>query len=231
MGKRRGRWEFARDIAIIVLIALLASVLVKTYLVRSFSIPSASMEATLQRGDRVLVNELQPKVAPLARGDVVVFQDPGGWLPAGGPDSRPWPVQAARWAAEQVGILPTPGNEFLIKRIIGLPGDTVSCCSTDGKLRVNGVPIDEPYVKLPPGITRVSATDFEYTVPKDSLWVMGDNRYNSADSRAHTESATRGFVPYSDVVGRAFVITSPISRLAWLDDYPEVFAEAARRSG
>ncbi|AGW42572.1 hypothetical protein O159_26620 [Leifsonia xyli subsp. cynodontis DSM 46306] len=95
---------------------------------------------------------------------------------------------------EQVGVVPARGNEYLIKRVIGLPGDTVSCCSADGRLLVNGKPLGEPYLMLPSGTAAASGVVFRVTVPPDSLWVMGDNRYNSLDSRAHQQSASRGFV-------------------------------------
>ncbi|MFJ2980370.1 signal peptidase I [Curtobacterium sp. NPDC087082] len=190
--RRRARWKFLRDLAIIVVVALLASFLVKSYLVRSFFIPSLSMANTLLVGDRVLVNELVPGVVPLRRGDVVVFEDPGGWLGPG------------------------QGND-LIKRVIGLPGDTVSCCDAQGRLSVNGHAVDESYVVLQPGSDRVALTDFSVTVPKGRLWVMGDNRYDSADSRAH------GTVPVSDVVGRAFVTTWPVSRWAVLSRHGDVW--------
>ncbi|PZF13104.1 signal peptidase I [Curtobacterium sp. MCLR17_034] len=185
---KRGGLRFLRDLVIIVVVALLASFLVKAYLVRSFYIPSASMQNTLLVGDRVLVNELVPGVVPLQRGDVVVFQDPGGWLGMGQGDD-------------------------LIKRVIGLPGDTVSCCDAQGRLSVNGHAVDEPYVVLERGSDRVAGKDFEITVPKGRIWVMGDNRYDSADSRVH------GTVPVDDVVGRAFVTTWPISRWSVLSRY------------
>jgi len=190
--RKRPGWNFLRDLVIIVVAALLASFLVKAYLVRSFYIPSASMENTLLVGDRVLVNELVPGVVPVQRGDVVVFQDPGGWLGPGLGDD-------------------------LIKRVIGLPGDTVSCCDTQGRLSVNGHPVDESYVVLQPGSDRVSLQDFSVTVPKGQLWVMGDNRYESADSRAH------GTVPVSDVVGRAFLTTWPVSRWTVLSRHGDVW--------
>jgi signal peptidase I len=190
--RKRPGWRFLRDLVIIVVAALLASFLVKAYLVRSFYIPSASMENTLLIGDRVLVNELVPGVVPVRRGDVVVFQDPGGWLGPGQGDD-------------------------LIKRVIGLPGDTVSCCDTQGRLSVNGHPVDESYVVLQPGSDRVSLQDFSVTVPKGQLWVMGDNRYESADSRAH------GTVPVSDVVGRAFLTTWPVSRWTVLSRHGDVW--------
>ncbi len=186
--RKRPGWKFLRDLVIIVVAALLASFLVKAYLVRSFYIPSASMENTLLVGDRVLVNELVPKAVGLQRGDVVVFQDPGGWLGPGMGDD-------------------------LIKRVIGLPGDTVSCCDADGRLQVNGHAVDEPYVVLQSGSNRVSGQDFTEKVPAGQIWVMGDNRYESADSRVH------GTVPESDVVGRAFVITWPVNRWTVLSRY------------
>ena len=189
--RRPGR-RFLRDVAIIVVAAVLASFLVKAYLVRSFYIPSESMENTLLVGDRVLVNELVPGVVPVQRGDVVVFSDPGGWLTAAQGDD-------------------------LIKRVIGLPGDTVSCCDAQGRLSVNGHPVDESYVVLAPGSDRVSAEDFSVTVPTGRLWVMGDNRYDSADSRVH------GTVPVADVVGRAFLTTWPVSRWTVLSRHGDVW--------
>ncbi len=190
--KQRGGWRFLRDLAIIVVVALIASFLVKTFLVRSFYIPSGSMENTLLIGDRVLVNELVPGAVPLQRGDVVVFTDPGGWLGTGQGDD-------------------------LIKRVIGLPGDRVSCCGSDGRLSVNGQEVDESYVVLAAGSDRVAANDFDVTVPKNHIWVMGDNRYESADSRAH------GSVPVDDVVGRAFITTWPVSRWTVLSRHGEAW--------
>ncbi len=190
--KQRGGWRFLRDLAIIVVVALIASFLVKTFLVRSFYIPSGSMENTLLIGDRVLVNELVPGAVPLQRGDVVVFTDPGGWLGTGQGDD-------------------------LIKRVIGLPGDRVSCCGSDGRLSVNGQEVDESYVVLAAGSDRVAANDFDVTVPKNHIWVMGDNRYESADSRAH------GSVPVDDVVGRAFITTWPVSRWTVLSRHSEAW--------
>ena len=108
--------------------------------------------------------------------------------------------------------------------MIGLPGDKVSCCNDLGQMSVNGVPIKEPYLKLPSNVTRVSQTDFSVTVPKGTIWVMGDHRYDSKDSRYNGDTPSKGFVPLSDVTGRAFVISWPSSRWTWLDDYPDVFA-------
>ncbi|WP_423924177.1 signal peptidase I [Frigoribacterium sp. 2-23] len=187
--RRGGPWRLLRDLVVVVLVALLVSWGVRSFLVRSFYIPSASMEDTLQIGDRIVVNELVPRFADLKRGDIVVFDDPGGWLGYGG-----------------------QGEQDLVKRVIGLPGDHVSCCDADGHLLVNGTPLDEPYLLLPAGQARASLTDFDVTVPDGALWVMGDNRNHSGDSRAHQTGPYAGFVPIDHVVGRAFVITWPIDR-------------------
>jgi signal peptidase I len=223
--RSRSVWLFARDLLIIFVIALLASVLIKTFLVRSFYIPSGSMENTLQVNDRILVNQLEPNLMPISRGDVVVFKDPGGWLP---PVAEPVtnPVSAALdWVLEGVGLAADDANDHLIKRVIGLPGDTVACCNALGQMTVNGVPLDEAaYLKLPDGVSAVSQEPFEITVPADSLWVMGDNRYNSADSRFNQDQPGKGFVPVGNVVGRAVLVTWPIDHWTWLDNYGGVFA-------
>jgi signal peptidase I len=231
--RRGGALLFLRDLVIIFIAALLVSFLVKTFLIRSFYIPSESMESTLVVNDRVIVNELVPNVVKLHHGDVVVFKDPGGWLdgeqlPANVAPTSPI-GKAADWLLTQIGLGTSDSNDHLIKRVIGLPGDTVSCCNDFGQMSVNGVPIKEPYIKLPPGETRASGTDFSVTVPANSIWVMGDNRYDSKDSRYNTETPSKGFVPMADVVGRAFVISWPTSRWTWLDDYPDVFAGVEQR--
>ncbi|MEQ1737148.1 MAG: signal peptidase I, partial [Rhodoglobus sp.] len=109
---------------------------------------------------------------------------------------------------------------------IGLPGDVVACSNEFGQMTVNDVPLEEPYVQLPPNVTAVSKDDFEVTVPEDSLWVMGDTRYNSKDSRYNRETPSNGFVPYDNVVGRAILISWPIDRWTWLDNYEFVFTGA-----
>jgi signal peptidase I len=224
---RRFPWRtiglFVRDILVIFAIAVVVSFVVKTFLVRSFFIPSASMETTLVIDDRVIVNELVPDMVPIERGDIVVFSDPGGWLPATVPQPQNPVAAGGEWVLSLFGLASPDSNDHLIKRVIGLPGDTVSCCSANGELMINGVPISEPYIILPEGQTKASGIDFSVTVPADSLWVMGDNRYNSKDSRYNTEQPTRGFVPIDQVVGRAFVISWPMERWSWLSNYPEVF--------
>ncbi|MDH2442739.1 signal peptidase I [Amnibacterium sp. CER49] len=227
----RGAGAFLRDLAVIVVVAILASFLIKTFLIRSFFIPSQSMEDTLLVNDRILVNELVPHLMPLERGDVVVFKDPGGWLDAPAPVAQNPVAGAADWVLSLFGLSSQDANDHLIKRVIGLPGDHVTCCNALGQMSVNGSPLDEPYVLKQPGTTAVSGTSFDVTVPKDSLWVMGDNRYDSKDSRYNTDTATHGFVPIKDVVGRAFVISWPVTRWTYLSNYPDTFAGVAKGSG
>ncbi|MBF4581670.1 signal peptidase I [Curtobacterium sp. VKM Ac-2865] len=212
--------RFLRDLLIIVLAALLVSFLVKTFLIRSFWIPSGSMENTLQIDDHVIVNER----ATIHRGDVVVFSDPGGWLDsAGSSEGRSLrPRSFVSDALSMVGLGSDSGNH-LVKRVIGLPGDHVQCCNALGQMEVNGVPLSEPYVRKQAG-EAASGTSFDVTVPPGELWVMGDNRYESADSRAHQGLPSKGFVPEQDVVGRAVAISWPVQRWAGVDDYPSVFA-------
>jgi signal peptidase I len=223
--RRRSALALARDVVVIVLIAVLVSFLVKTFLVRSFYIPSGSMENTLLINDRILVDEITPRFGGYERGDVVVFRDPGGWLaPTPEPD-RPPVLEAWEWALSLVGLAAPDSDDHLIKRIVGLPGDHVVCCNALGQITVNGVPIDESsYLVMPVGETAASADAFDVVVPEDSLWVLGDNRYRSKDSRYNQDQPGRGFVPIDNVVGRAFLITYPFDRLGGIDFRHDVFA-------
>lgn len=229
--RSRGPWGFLREVALILVSALLISFLIKTFLVRSFYIPSESMEQTLMINDRIMVNVLQPKVFPLSRGDVIVFSDPGNWLGEVPVDKEPWSLATGIGDLFQtIGLGADDGTQHLVKRIIGLPGDHVVCSAVDRPLTVNGVALNEtPY--LAPGATSCSAGRlFNITVPKDSLWVMGDNRQHSADSSAHQDLPGGGSVPISDVVGRAFAITWPSSRWTGIGDHSEVFANVPSAS-
>ena len=222
--RKKGALLFVRDVLVIFLVALLVSFLIKTFLVRSFFIPSSSMEQTLQIDDRILVNELVPDLVDIERGDVVVFRDPGGWLPPTAKVKQPPLIAAVDFVLSAVGLSASDSDDHLIKRVIGLPGDHVVCCNALGQMTVNGVPLNEPYVTIPAGVTNVSKDAFDVTVPANSLWVMGDNRYNSKDSRYNREQPGNGFVPVDNVVGRAFVISWPSAHWDWLDNYPSVFA-------
>ena len=221
---------FLRDILIIFVAAVVISVGIKTFLIRSFYIPSGSMMNTLQINDRIIVNQLVPDLVPLNRGDVVVFRDPGGWLPERIPTEVNPVLGAVDWFFTAIGLSASDSNDHLIKRVIGLPGDTVACCNELGQMEVNGVPLDEPYLKLPDDANKVSGTDFTETIPDDSLWVMGDNRYASADSRYNADTPSEGFVPIDNVVGRAFVLTWPSSHWGWLDNYPDTFRGVGNES-
>ncbi|MFT4220137.1 MAG: signal peptidase I [Microbacterium sp.] len=223
-GKRVG-WAFLRDIVVIVLIALVASFLIKTFLVRSFYIPSGSMEHTLEIQDRILVDEITPRFGGYSRGDVVVFRDPGGWLPPAAEDTRPAIVQGVDWVLSLVGLSAPDSDDHLVKRIIGLPGDHVVCCNGIGQLTVNDTPIDElSYIEVPSGESAASTLEFDITVPEGSLWVLGDNRYSSKDSRYNQDQPGKGFVPLDNVVGRAFLITWPFSRFGLIDGHHDAFS-------
>lgn len=229
--RRRGGWAFLRDIVVIVVIAVVASFLIKTFVVRSFYIPSGSMEHTLEVRDRILVDELTPRFGGYHRGDVVVFRDPGGWLPPAAPDTRPPIMVGLDWVLSLVGLSAPDSDDHLVKRIIGLPGDHVVCCNSVGQIEINGTPIDErSYVNFPSGQTAASADSFDVTVPAGSLWVLGDNRYSSKDSRYNQDQPGKGFVPIDNVVGRAFLITWPFSRFGLIDGHEEVFAAVPQPS-
>jgi signal peptidase I len=218
---RGGALGFVRETVIVVGTALVLSLLIKTFLVQAFYIPSPSMEPTLVAGDRVLVSQLTPGPVDLQRGDIAVFKDPGSWLDPVPTAERGPVADALVDALTFVGVLPQDSGEHLIKRVIGLPGDTVACCDEQGRLTVNGEPIDEPYVY--PG-NAASDMTFEVTVPDDRLWVMGDHREASQDSRWHQDLEGQGTVPQANVVGRAVVIIWPLSRLDRLENHPETFA-------
>lgn len=209
------------DIVSVVGSALILSLLIKTFLLRSFFIPSGSMLETLQINDRIFVNELVPNIVALERGDVVVFKDPGGWLGAvSTPEPKPFLEQGVDFFLSAFGLIAPDSSQHLVKRVIGKPGDHVVCCSADGKLTINGVEISEPYVA--PG-SNPSDKEFDVKVPSDSYWVMGDNRGNSEDSRFHGDLPGKGFVSKKFIVGRAFVVSWPQSHWKWLDNYPDVF--------
>ncbi|MFJ3661332.1 signal peptidase I [Streptomyces sp. NPDC090119] len=215
--KQRSFWK---ELPILVGIALVLALLIKTFLVQAFSIPSDSMQNTLQQGDRVLVDKLTPWFGSKPeRGEVVVFHDPAQWL-AG----EPTPEQnAIQKGLSWIGLMPSAEEKDLIKRVIGVGGDTVECEGA-GPLKVNGKALSEPYVY--PGNTPCSVDDqggqFKVKVPKGYIWVMGDHRQNSRDSRYNQTDENHGMVPVKDVVGRAIVKAWPVNRWGTLP-IPDTF--------
>jgi signal peptidase I len=226
-GDRRASGESAsllRELPVLVLVALGLALLIKTFLVQAFYIPSDSMQNTLQVGDRVLVNKLGARFGEVRRGEVVVFRDPGGWLPeALPPQQTNRAVGAIKDVLVFIGLLPSDSEKDLIKRVIGIPGDRVACCDREGRITVNGAALDESYVYPgnPPSDKR-----FDVTVPAGRLWMMGDHRALSADSRVHLGDPGGGTVPEDRVIGRAIVIVWPASRWQTIP-VPATFQQAA----
>lgn len=211
----------AREVGVVVVSALVLSLLVKTFLVQAFVIPSASMHDTLVEGDRILVSRLTPGPFDLQRGDVVVFSDPGGWLEPEVEQPRGPVVDGLVTALAFVGVLPQDSGQHLVKRVVGLPGDHVAC-TVGGPTTVDGVALDESYLAA----GAVPCQDsFDVVVPAGALWVEGDNRQDSRDSRWHQQASGSGAVPVSDVVGRAVVTAWPLDRLTWLSRHTDVFSD------
>jgi signal peptidase I len=214
-----------KEFAIVVGMALVLSFIVKTWLLQAFYIPSGSMEDTLVLNDRVIVSKLTPGPIDLKRGDIIVFADPGQWLDET-PKAEQGPVATVvTETLTFVGLLPDNSENHLIKRVIGLPGDHVVCCDEGGRITINGTAIKEPYLK--PG-DAASEQDFDITVPSGRVWVMGDHRSNSADSRAHDgpeNNGSQGSVDERLIVGRAVALVWPLDHLTWLSNPTATFAK------
>ncbi len=213
--KGGGVLGFLRETAIVVVGALIASTLLRMFLLQVFVIPSGSMENTMLIGDRVAVQ----KVVPVQRGDIVVFRDDLGWLPASGGNRLAWWQSALMF----VGLLPDESQNYLIKRVIGMPGDHVACCDSQGRLTVNGVALDEQSYLFRDGagqLVQPSEMTFDIVVPQGKIFVMGDHRNESADSRCHLAVETNGvlgglaFVNQTSVVGAAVATVFPFSRIS-----------------
>lgn len=207
-------WVQAREGGTVILYALVIAFLVKTFLLRGFYIPSGSMEQTLQVNDRVFINVAGSYFSEPKRGDVIVFKDSQGWIPSAQKSSSP-----LKDALSFAGILPDTSSNFLVKRVIGTPGDVVES-DGNGKIKVNGVEITEPY--LYPG-NPPSEVPFKVTVPAGKYFVMGDHRSNSADSRYHISDGT-AFISKDDVQGNVFVVAWPLNHFGLLQDQSSVFS-------
>ncbi|MGH3275690.1 MAG: signal peptidase I [Streptosporangiaceae bacterium] len=224
-GKSPGRnHPFWKELVVLVVVALSLALLVKTFVVQAFFIPSASMQNTLLVGDKLLVSKVTYRLRPVHPGDIVVFNGAGSWDPPARRPSSSDPVAefydtALRPVVAAIAGLfnMAPSQTDYIKRVIGVPGDHVACCNAQGRITVNGVALHEHSYLYPgdqPGTAPGGYSGrFSLTVPPGRLWVLGDHRDDSADSRIHASDPGDGTIPETAVIGRAFVIVWPPSRL------------------
>jgi signal peptidase I len=203
------------EMSTVTVLALVITVVLRLFVAEAFYVPSESMYDTLTKDDRILAEKVSYLHRDVDRGDIIVFKDPGNWLN----EDEPKPGTARR-IGEFVGILPRSGEGHLVKRVIGIGGDKVVCCDKQGRVTVNGIPLDEREYLLKDA--KPSEVPFSVEVPPGHLWVMGDNRAESADSRAHMGGPGGGFVPVENVVGRACCIIWPSDRMTMLRP-PETF--------
>ena len=215
MGERKDRNKkrpsLGRELLTVVGTALVLSILVRTFLIQAFYVPSASMEDTLQENDRIIVSKISTRFTGIDRSNVIVFHDPGGWLGEGFPNPYDTPVGRVLQA---VGIVPSNSGNDLVKRVIGVANDKIECCDASGRVTVNGVAIADSYIKE--GITSDQVT-FSVLVPEGNVFVMGDNRGNSEDSRFHLDK-NNGMVPVEEIIGRVAMRIWPISRIGGIEN-------------
>ena len=220
--RRRRRRSFWRELPVLIVVALVLALVIKTYAIQPFYIPSASMENTLNIGDRLLINKLVYDFRSIHRGDIVVFDGTGSW------DLNKPPSNSnifSKFFDDVEGIFGiSHDSSIYVKRVIGIPGDHVKCCDAQGRVTVNGVPLNEQSYLYPGNVP--STVKFSITVPAGRLWVMGDHREVSYDSRGHIGDPGGGTIPESGVLGRAFVIIWPPSRWGVLS-IPATFEQPA----
>jgi signal peptidase I len=221
--KKKTARPFWVEALVLLVIAAVIAVGVHSFLFQAFFIPSGSMENTLHVGDRVLVNRLSYRVGHVQRGQIVVFSGVDSWTPEGSVAPTHNPVlRELRKVGSYLGFAPS-GEQDFIKRVIGVPGDHLTCCDAQGRISVNGKPLDETYLfaGADPDVFSTStavnkSAPFDIVVPAGRLWVEGDHRDDSADSRRHTGDPGGGTIPINKVVGRAFVIVWPVSHTGTL---------------
>ncbi|MGW8528347.1 signal peptidase I [Nocardiopsis sp. NPDC055824] len=222
--------SFWKELPILIVIAVVLAFVIRTWVMQAFYIPSTSMENTLLVGDRVLVNKVVYQIRDIERGEVVVFNGNGSWDDPNTvtvPEPTNPVAGAFSWVQQQLGAAPT-GKEY-IKRVIGLPGDTVECCDEQNRILVNGVPLEEDAYLYPGSVA--SHTEFgPVEVPEGHLWLMGDHRAISYDSRLNQNNPGGGAVPIDHVVGRAFVIIWPFNQVGGLG-VPESFEAVDAAAG
>ena len=206
--------SFFRELPILVALAIIVSLFIKSFLVQFFFIPSGSMENTLQINDRVAVNRIPFLHDNIERGDVIVFRDPAGWLADPDESSGNRVIGAIKDGLVLVGIVPNPAKQYLVKRVIGVAGDQV--IAKDKVLTINGEKTQEPYIFA--GNTP-SDTDFNVTVPAGKVWVMGDHRGASGDSRVHQDDVNNGMVPVDKITGQVFAVIWPLNRLGVISSH------------
>jgi signal peptidase I len=206
----RRKGSLLKEFPILVVVALVVSLLIKTFLIQFFYIPSGSMENTLQIRDRVAVNKIPLISRTIHRGDVVVFRDPANWLSEPFASESPVIVEKLKEGLVAVGILPNPTKQYLVKRVVGIGGDRVICCNKNKKLTVNGKESTEPYIFEG---NDPSDLNFDVTVPAGKIWVMGDHRGASADSRYHQDDINKGMVPLNRLTGRVVAVIWPFKNM------------------
>jgi len=209
----RSKGSLLKELPILIVVALIVSLFIKSFLVQFFYIPSGSMENTLQVQDRVAVNKVPFISDNIKRGDIVVFRDPNNWLPENLENSSNSLTSKAKSLLVTVGVLPNPAKQYLVKRVVGVAGDRIVCCADSGKLSINGVEVTEPYIY---GGDAPSDMKFDVKVPEGKLWVMGDHRGASADSRYHQDDINSGFVPLKTVSGRVVAVIWPFKNITYV---------------
>lgn len=216
--RKKKQRSFWKELPILILVALVLAFLIQHFLARVYMIPSGSMEDTLRIGDRILVDKVTYEFSDVQPGDVVVFKGPKTWVPESATDdSGNGFVDFLQSIGSVFGLAPPDEKDF-VKRVIATEGQTVSCCDERGRVTVNGDPLHEPYLYWPPGRRHTQQEFGPVTVPEGEVWVMGDNRTNSCDSRCQGGGGRAGAVPVENIIGEARLIVLPPSHWTVIDD-------------